>query len=108
MTLRSSSPKEGAELEQIRKLIISARQSQRQRNDGVLNSRIPPSRINELVRITLAAQELLEKAAEQFIITGRGYHRLLKVSRTIADLQHSETVDTPHVAEALQYRLIQD
>jgi magnesium chelatase family protein len=49
---------------------------------------------------------LLLKAAERFRLSARGYHRVLKLARTIADLDGTETVSTPHVAEAVGYRLI--
>lgn len=48
----------------------------------------------------------LTKAAERFHMTARGYHRILRVARTIADLDGSDTVRRPHVAEAVGYRLV--
>ena len=47
----------------------------------------------------------MHRAAEHYGLTARGYHRVLRVARTIADLDHSETVREPHLAEALAYRL---
>ena len=49
---------------------------------------------------------LLLKAAERFGLSARGYHRVLRVARTIADLDDSDGIHRPHVAEALSYRLI--
>ncbi|MBR9864896.1 MAG: YifB family Mg chelatase-like AAA ATPase [Rhodobacteraceae bacterium] len=49
---------------------------------------------------------ILEKAAERFNLSARGYHRVLRVARTIADLDQSDTVRQPHVAEAISYRLM--
>jgi magnesium chelatase family protein len=49
---------------------------------------------------------MLLKAAERFRLTARGYHRVLRLARTIADLDGDETVSSPHIAEALGYRLI--
>ena len=49
--------------------------------------------------------EMLEKAADKFKLTARGYHRVLRVARTIADLDAQETVCKPHISEALSYRL---
>ena len=46
------------------------------------------------------------RAADRFGLTARGYHRVLRVARTIADLDESGTVRRPHVAEALSYRLL--
>lgn len=50
-------------------------------------------------------RELLVKVAERFGLSARGYHRVLRVARTIADLDHSADVRRPHVAEALSFRL---
>lgn len=51
-------------------------------------------------------REMLLKAAEKFKLTARGYHRILRVARTIADLEGSKQVALPHIAEALSFRLI--
>ncbi|MBY6201351.1 YifB family Mg chelatase-like AAA ATPase [Maritalea mobilis] len=53
-----------------------------------------------------AGKDLLLKAAERFHLTARGYHRVLRLARTIADLDGAETVGQPHIAEAVGYRLI--
>jgi len=51
------------------------------------------------------ARALLSKAAERFHLTARGYHRVIRVARTIADLDGSSEVRKPHVAEAISFRL---
>ena len=48
---------------------------------------------------------MLVKAAERFGLSARGYHRVLRVARTIADLAGEEAVRKPHLAEALSYRI---
>jgi magnesium chelatase family protein len=53
-----------------------------------------------------AGRDLLTRAAERFGLSARGYHRVLRVARTIADLDGSEAVRAPHVAEAIGYRLV--
>jgi magnesium chelatase family protein len=54
--------------------------------------------------VTISARSLLHEASEKLALTARGYHRVLKVARTIADLDGSIFVEIPHVAEALRYR----
>jgi magnesium chelatase family protein len=49
---------------------------------------------------------MLMKAAERFRLTARGYHRILRVARTIADLEGTEAIGKPHVSEAIAYRLV--
>ena len=51
-------------------------------------------------------RDLLTRAAERFSLTARGYHRVLRVARTIADLDGSDGLRRTHVAEALGYRLV--
>ncbi|MBA3557550.1 MAG: YifB family Mg chelatase-like AAA ATPase [Gemmatimonadaceae bacterium] len=55
-------------------------------------------------RIERGARDLLASAAERLALTARGYHRVIRVSRTVADLDNSETIDVAHAAEALRYR----
>ena len=54
--------------------------------------------------LTLRGKEVLYTAVRQLHLSDRGYHRMLKVGRTIADLGGADLIDTPHLAEALQYR----
>ena len=54
--------------------------------------------------VTSEARTLLQHAAEELALSARGYHRVLKVARTIADLDETKSVSTKHVAEALRYR----
>lgn len=61
--------------------------------------------LEEIAAPDAEGRDLLHKAADRFGLTARGYHRILRVARTIADLDHSESVAAPHVAEALSYRL---
>lgn len=51
-----------------------------------------------------AGRKLLSQAVDQMRLTARGYHRVLRVARTLADLSGAETLSRPHIAEALSYR----
>jgi magnesium chelatase family protein len=62
--------------------------------------------LDEIATPDAAGKAMLLAAAERFRLTARGYHRILRLARTIADLDHCETISTPHIAEALGYRLI--
>ena len=53
-------------------------------------------------------QKLLREAAESMHLTARGYHRVLRVARTLADLDGAETIGRLHLAEALSYRALAD
>jgi magnesium chelatase family protein len=61
--------------------------------------------LGDIAQPAAEAQEMLVKAADRFNLSARGYHRVLRVARTIADLDGADTIAAPHVAEALSYRL---
>lgn len=69
------------------------------------NSEMDNTEVKQHCRLDQKSEELLEKAANTFLLSGRSINRILKVSRTIADLDSSEKILTKHLAEALQYRL---
>ncbi len=89
----------------VRARIMSARQTQAQRYGGQtkLNATMSLSEIKK-IKLPAEATDLLRQAVNKFQLSGRVYHRVLKVSRTIADLAGSEEIEAVHVAEALQYR----
>ena len=94
---------------QIRERVEAARAVQRARyqNEGILcNARLDARNINEYCRMTDAARTMLMKACDTLRLSNRAFTRILKVSRTIADLAGSEIIEVNHVAEAVQYRAL--
>jgi len=71
---------------------------------GVKNADLSPKQVSRYCVLDDGAQKILEAAAKKFVITGRGFHKLLRVARTIADLNHRQKITAPDLAEALQYR----
>ncbi|MBI3659958.1 YifB family Mg chelatase-like AAA ATPase, partial [Candidatus Acetothermia bacterium] len=92
---------------QVRERVAVARATQHRRFAGkrlFTNAQMGLSEIRRLCPLEPAAQGLLERAIEHYSLSARAYHRVLKVARTIADLAHSDTLQTAHVAEAIQHR----
>ena len=71
---------------------------------GQLNARLDAGGLAHACRLADDSQRLLEQAAERLQLTARSLHRVLRVARTIADLDRSDAIATPHLAEALGYR----
>ncbi len=93
----------------ILKRVLNARNIQfnRFKNTNILtNSDIPPKYMSSFCKTTPSAQEVLKKAYSSLSLSGRSYDKILKVARTIADLEESEFIDTYHMLEAIQYRSI--
>lgn len=93
----------------IRERVQSARDLQTARYAGtsvVTNAELTSEQVRKLIVLESAARQLLKVAVDRFRLSARAYFRVLKVSRTIADLEQSEIVGEYHVAEALRYRRI--
>ncbi|MEK7162716.1 MAG: YifB family Mg chelatase-like AAA ATPase [Patescibacteria group bacterium] len=94
--------------EKIKNQVIKARDIQQKRlirSKIRLNSEMSSKQVDELVDFDAAAENFLKNILEKSFVSARGYYRILKISRTIADLEESEKVKANHLAEAFQYRL---
>ncbi len=92
----------------IRERVIRAREIQRERfqhEEGIYSNAQMNSRLlKEICQINPAGQQLLKTAMERLNLSARAYDRIIKVSRTIADLSASNSIETEHLAEAIHYR----
>ena len=91
----------------VRKRVEAARRLQHQRFDGTsihANANMESKQIREYCKIETQAQDLLRVAINQLGLSARAYDRILKVSRTIADLDGNPSIEAMHVSEAIQYR----
>lgn len=94
--------------EEIRKRVIKAREIQKERykNTGILtNSQLTASMVKKYCQPDETSKEVLKMAIVKYQLSGRRYDRILKLSRTIADLDESEQIQAKHITQALQYRL---
>src|SRR5690606_20716953 len=93
---------------QIRERVIKAREIQEERfsNQTAIfsNAMMPAPMVKDVCQINEAGKKLLKTAMERLGLSARAYDRILKVSRTIADLAGSEEIKIEHLAEAIQYR----
>jgi magnesium chelatase family protein len=92
---------------EVRARVEAARQHQRNRfagTDIASNADMRPAQIRKYCVLNEACQALMKTAMRQLQLTERAYHRVLKLSRTIADLAESRAITQVHLAEALQYR----
>lgn len=91
----------------IRKRVIAAREKQYQRYKPLgfqVNSQLPNKDIHHYCQLEDQAKTILEQAIDSFKLSARAYHKVLKVARTIADLNNDELISAPVIAEAIQYR----
>ena len=92
---------------QIRERVVKARNIQIERYKGLgiyTNSELTPKLIKKYCQLDEASAGILRNAVTKFNLSARAYDRLLKLARTIADLDSSENIQVQHVAQAIQYR----
>ena len=93
--------------EEIKKRVDAARKIQinRYRRHGIFsNSELTPALSDVYCKLDSKSKHLIQNAFEKLGLSARGYGRILKVARTIADLDQKESIDIKHIAEAIQYR----
>ena len=105
--LRGKGVEPSEKSEAVRDRVIRAREIQLARfgNNGVFsNSAMTPAQIRKFCALDAESESLLEKAMHRQGLSARAHDRILKVSRTIADLAGSENIDSSHISEAINYR----
>ena len=98
---------EGESSAEIKKRVIKARNLQLNRYKGYgiyTNSELTPKLIKKFCKLDGDCENLLKLAGKKFNLSGRGYDRLLKLARTIADLDGSEDIKVSHISQSLQYK----
>ena len=103
------SPGKGEPSKNIRERVQAARDVQQRRFASTpifVNAAMNARQTRQYCRVESAAEELLKAAITRLGLSGRAYDRILKLSRTIADLTGTETIGVPQVAEAIQYRTL--
>ena len=93
----------GETSERVRQRVAAARAVQRDRF-GHTNARLTPKEMKQHCRLDADCQELLKMAMTELNLSARAYDRILKVSRTIADLDNASAIQSQHISEAIQYR----
>jgi magnesium chelatase family protein len=89
---------------EVRERVITARKIQTIRSGGVINARLTPEQIKQCCKLGNIERELLIQAMEKQRLSARSYDRILKVARTIADLDGSADISLVHLSEAIAYR----
>lgn len=83
---------------------VEAAQAKQMARQGKTNARLSPSEVEAFCTPDSAGSKLLQQAMSHLELSARAWHRILKVARTIADLAECAEINSPHIAEAIQYR----
>jgi magnesium chelatase family protein len=99
----------GERSEKIKERVTKARDIQKERfqkfgKNITTNSEMNVKDLSSLIKLTEKVRGLLDDSAERLGLSARAYHRVIKIARTIADLENSENVEANHILEAIQYR----
>jgi magnesium chelatase family protein len=99
----------GEKSEQIKKRVESAREIQKNRfkkigRDITSNSEMNVKDLGTMIHLGGKVRDMLDDSAERLGLSARAYHRVIKIARTIADLENSPEIEENHILEALQYR----
>jgi len=91
----------------VRARVKAARDIEQKRFEGTkltCNAEMSPAEVREFCQVEESAQSLLKAAMKQLYLSARAFHRILKLGRTIADLENADIIKAHHLAEAIQYR----
>ena len=94
---------------EVKKRVDAARERQHKRfgnRGGMCNARMGPAEMRQFCDLDEASASLMKQAFEAMGLTARSYDRILKVARTVADLDGCENIEPQHIAEAIQYRAV--
>jgi magnesium chelatase family protein len=97
----------GEKSEKVQTRVKTARSRQLKRFEGTrltCNAEMTPAEVREFCQTEESAQSLLKAAMKQLYLSARAFHRILKLGRTIADLENGDIIKAHHLAEAIQYR----
>jgi magnesium chelatase family protein len=90
---------------EVRQRVASCRQLQ-QRRTGKTNGQMTNKETEKHCILTVTDQQLLNQAVDKLQLSARAYHRILRVARTIADMDHAKDINQQHVTEAIAYRAL--
>ena len=99
------SDQSGAASADLRKQVISARDHQRTRfSADRTNARMSPREVRKFCKLDESGESLLKQASQELGLSARAHDKILRLARTIADLEAAPDIQLPHLSEAVQYR----